>query len=90
MRLFADDSSIFTRVVGIQQTHEKLEIDLQTVSTWAHQWKMVFNPDMSKQAIEIIFSAKKNKTIHPDLTLNDIPVKRNEHTKLKECTLTLN
>ena len=59
MRHFADDSSLFTRVEGVVLTHEKLIKDLQTVTNWAYQWKMVFNPDLTKQDIEIIFSVKK-------------------------------
>ena len=45
MRLFADDSSLFTCVNGVNSTHEKIVKDLQTISNWGHQWKMVFNPD---------------------------------------------
>ena len=81
MRLFADDSSLFTRVEGIQQTQDKLVNDLKTVATLAHQWKMVFNPDISKQAIEVIFSVKKKKPEHPDLVFTGVPVARHEHTK---------
>ena len=81
MRLFADDSSLFTRVEGVDQTHEKLIKDLQTVTNWAYQWKMVFNPDLTKQAIEVIFSVKKNKPNHPELIFNGIPVSREDHTK---------
>ena len=81
MRLFADDSSLFTRVEGVDQTQVKIIKDLQTVSDWAHQWKMVFNPDITKQAIEVIFSVKKNKPDHPELIFNDIPVARQDHTK---------
>ena len=55
MRLFADDSSLFTRVNGVDQTHAKLVQDLETVTNWAYQWKMVFNPDLTKQAVEVIF-----------------------------------
>ena len=62
MRLFADDSSIFTPVFDVNVTHEQLVEDLQTVSNWGHQWKMVFNPDITKQAVEVIFSVKKKKT----------------------------
>ena len=51
MRLFADDSSLFTCVKGVDLTHEKLVSDLETITTWAYQWKMVFNPDITKQAI---------------------------------------
>ena len=43
---------------------------------------MQFNPDISKQAIEVIFSQNYKKPNHPHLTSNDIPVKgedRNKH-----------
>ena len=43
MRLFADDSSLFTRVEEVNETHEKLIKDLQTVTDWAYQWKMMEN-----------------------------------------------
>ena len=81
MRLFADYSSLFTRVEGVQQTQDKLVNDLKTVTTWAHEWKMVFNPDISIQAIEVIFSVKKKKPDHPDLVLTGVPVARHEHTR---------
>ena len=81
MRLFADDSSLFTRVEDVTQTQAKLESDLETITNWAFQWKMVFNPDLTKQAIEVIFSAKKKKPEHPELVFNGIPVSREEHTK---------
>ena len=80
MCLFADDSSLFTRVEEVNETHEKLIKDLQTVTNWAYQWKMVFNPDITKQAIEIIFSVKKKKPAHPELFFNSVPVFREEHT----------
>ena len=81
MRLFADDSSLFTRVSEIEVTQNKLVKDLRIITTWAHQWKMVFNPNINKQATEIVFSAKRNKTLHPNLTLNGIPVSRKKFTK---------
>ena len=40
-----------------------------------------FNPDITKQAVEVIFSCKKNKLYHPDLDFNGIPVAREDHTK---------
>ena len=66
MRLFADDSSLFTSVKDVTQTHDKLVKDLQTITTWAHQWKMVFNPDLTKQAVEVIFSCKIKQPVHPN------------------------
>ena len=80
MRLFADDSSLFIRVEEVNETHEKRIKDLQTVTDWAYQWKMVFNPDITKQAIEIIFSVKKKKPARPELFFNGVPVSREEHT----------
>ena len=41
LRLFADDSSLFTGVNGVNQTHDKLCKDLPTVTIWAYQWKMI-------------------------------------------------
>ena len=81
MRLFADDSSVFTPVTDVLVTHEQLVKDLETVSNWGYQWKMVFNPDITKQAVEVIFSVKKKKPHHPDLNFNGIPVAREDHTK---------
>ena len=81
MRLFADDSSLFTCVKGVNLTHDKLVKDLQAVTSWAYQWKMVFNPDMSKQAIEVIFSCKKHKPDHLELNFNRIPIAREPFTK---------
>ena len=38
--------------------------------------KMSFNPDVSKQAQEIIFSKKSQKLFHPAVLFNNIPVQR--------------
>ena len=42
---------------------------------------MKFNPDITKQAIEVIFSNKYHKNEHPPLFFNEIPVARKEWTK---------
>ena len=42
---------------------------------------MVFNPDITKQAIEVIFSCKSRKKEHPDLTFNGIPIASKPFTK---------
>ena len=77
----ADDSFIFTPVKNVSETHEQLVEDLETTSKWGHQWKMVFNPDITKQAVEVIFSVKTKKPFHPDLTFNGVPVAREDHTQ---------
>ena len=40
---------------------------------WAYQWKMSFNPDVSKQDQEVIFSKKTSKPFHPSVHFNNVP-----------------
>ena len=42
---------------------------------------MVFNPDITKQAVEVIFSVKNKKPYHPHLTFGGVPVSREDSTK---------
>ena len=42
---------------------------------------MVFNPDITKQAIAVIFSVKNRKIEHPELTFDGIPVAREDSTQ---------
>ena len=84
IKLFADDSSLFTRVRDdVNATHERLTHDLDKITEWAHRWKFRFNPDLTKQAIEVIFSCKyeKTKPTHPPLFFNNIPVARKTSTQ---------
>ena len=37
---------------------------------------MSFNPDVSKQAQEVVFSCKSHKLAHPPVIFNNVPVKR--------------
>ena len=42
-----------------------LNHDLDIIRKWAEQWKLEFNPDPTKQAVEVYFLAKKViPTIH--------------------------
>ena len=59
IRFFADDTSIFSVVNDPNITARELNDDLNTISEWAVQWKMSFNPDPTKPAEEIIFSQKR-------------------------------
>jgi len=89
IKLFADDSSLFIKVTDVDSAHQILMNDLNTISAWARLWKMKFNPDISKQAIEVVFSCKYGKTkgVHPPLSFNDIPVARKPSTKHLGLTL---
>ena len=60
-----------------------LQHDLDSITEWAHQWKMSFNPDPTKPAEEILFSHKNVKSFHPPLNFDNIEVKRvTEHKHL--------
>ena len=78
MRLFADDSSLFAIVRNTQETHDKLVNDLLTISAWAHQWKMKFNPDISKQATEVILTKSTNPTILFSYLMVFLSLERNQ------------
>ena len=79
IRIFADDTFIF-RTANSDSTR-LLNDDLAKITDWAWRWKMLFNPDISKQAVEVIFSNKGQKTNYPPLVFNGIPVKLVEETK---------
>ena len=51
-----------------------LNSNLKNISEWAYQRKMYFNPDISTQVQEVIFSRKAVKASHPAVFFNDIPV----------------
>ena len=42
----------------IDVSEHELNSDLRKISMWAYQWMMSFNPDVSKQAQEVIFSKR--------------------------------
>ena len=73
-KLFADDTSLFSVVYDEKVVAEKLNKDTETISKWARQWEMQFNPDKSKQAVQIIFSHKSPKPSHPPLNFNQVEV----------------
>ena len=56
VKIFADDTSIFSVVHDKDNSFDQLDHDLNKISEWAYRWNMSFNPDHSKQAQELIFS----------------------------------
>ena len=73
-KLFADDTFLFSVIHDIQTSANNLNKDLQRMSNWATQWKMNFNPDITKQVQEVIFSRKVKKTVHLPLLFNNASV----------------
>ena len=52
-------------------SNSQLNSHLLKISKWAFQWKMSFNPDPNKQAIEVCFSNKCDKENYPSLQFNN-------------------
>ena len=60
VKLFADDTSIFSVAHNPNECAADLNNDLDRIKRWAHDWRMSFNPDPAKQAVEVKFSRKKD------------------------------
>ena len=55
VKVFADDTSVFSVVKNKNYSANDLTHDLSLISKWAFKWKMLFNPDPAKPAREVIF-----------------------------------
>ena len=75
VKLFADDTCLFSVVNDKNNSATMLNSDLEKISNWAWQWKMSFNPDPLKQATQVLFSRRQKMENHPDLTFNGVTVK---------------
>ena len=73
-KIFADDTSLFSFVKDDND-------DLNKISKWDFQWNMLFNPDPSKQAIEICLSHKRENKNYPSLIFNDTKVQLDTNQK---------
>ena len=58
-KLFADGISLFSVVKNVDASNIGLN---NAIGEWAFQWKMNFNPDPTKQALELIFSRQVQMT----------------------------
>ena len=73
-KFFSDDTSLFSTVQDITTSTASLNNDLTKISEWAGQCKMNFNPDLSKQAQELLFIRKTSSKPYPSLNFNDNPI----------------
>ena len=74
VKLFADDTSLFSVVHDIHSSASDLKKNLKTINEWAFQWKMSFNPDPNKQVHKVIFTRKSKNMCHPPLIFNKLKV----------------
>ena len=61
--------------------------DLDAITRWSVQWKLEFNPTITKQAVEVLFSNNKIKSKLDPLVLNGILIKQEDETKHLGFTL---
>ena len=82
-KLFSDDASLFS-VVKMTKSVNELNNDLAKINTCAFQWKMSFNPDLTKQAqnsLNPIFNQKLQNINHPYLIFGHNTVSLTESQK---------
>ena len=83
VKLSADDTSLFTVAEDSNLAADDMNHDLELIRQWAYDWKMSFNPDPQKQAVELNFSTKRNEMNHSEIRFNNILViKVEEHKHL--------
>ena len=46
--VFADDTSLFTKIIDTRNSQNSLNSDLKRITNWAYRWKMELNPDPKK------------------------------------------
>ena len=73
-QLFAGDTSLFTTISDPNAAAKQLCEDLDKIKEWAFRWKMSFNPDLSKQAQEVIFTCTVEKVLYPPIFFTNNPV----------------
>ena len=71
LKLSADDTSLFSVIFDKDLSAKNLNDDLNRINNWAFQWKMSFNTDPNKQAQEVIFSRKIQKSSQSSLIFNN-------------------
>ena len=80
-KIYADDTSLFSKVIDKNNLNFQLNSDLVKISKWVFQWKMSFNPDRNKQAIEVCFSNKRDKENYQPLQFNSTDVQIDDSQK---------
>ena len=69
VKLFADDTSLFSIVHNVTDSANLLNSDLSKINESTLQWKMSFNPDPTNQAQETSSVAKPHREITRALCL---------------------
>ena len=78
---------MFSVTPDVNVSTRELNDDLRKISNWVFQWKMSFNPDVNKQAQEVVFSRKTKSNIHPPLVFSNNIVSQANSSKHLGITL---
>ena len=84
IRLFADDTTLYTIVDNPIATAEVLNRDLTSMEQWANKWLLKFSPSKTES---LYISMKKKNINKPTLKLNEIAIKEIESHKHLGITL---
>ena len=80
LRLFADDTSLYVIVENPITAANILNSNLSSMHAWPEQWLVNFIQDFPSYSFNpsktesLIFLRKRNKTIHPQLVRDNIPI----------------
>ncbi len=61
VKLFADDTSLFTIIEEPNVAAEDMNHDLELINQWAHDWRMSFNPDRKNKPLNYSSRRKGKK-----------------------------
>ena len=83
LKLFANDTSIFTVVQDPNATADNINHDLQLINLWALKWRMSLSPDPTMQVVEVTFSRKISPSDYQPICFDSVPVRKvTEHKHL--------
>ena len=80
-KIFANGTSLFSKCQDIKKSERELNKGLTIIKKRSFQWKMDFNPNPKKQAIEVCFSLKIVINNPSPLSLNQSQVELSESHK---------
>ena len=87
VKLFPGDTSLFSVLNNANVSASRLNNDLVKIQDWALNWKILFNPNPTKQEKENIFKKKYISGIHPSLSFNNSLIEQTTTQKYLGLTL---
>ena len=79
-KLFADDVSLNAVMYEKNVCTNSLNDDLKRIYEWSVKWKMIFNPDPTKPAEEVIFT-NRNLTLYDPVSYSGVNVMQVDYHK---------